>query len=290
MSVTKSKIWKYTWKPEGYGLEEVHLDTSKKSVGDTINLPHAYFKAEGFVAYALVNGAYVQLTTGEPNTAGKVDVRLVNRDETLSKSAGANIYAKIKLVRGPAITSNLKIFANFIADTLDMDSFNQDLNQDAEVEHKSLTCSQNITAKKVHAQNRLVAPNLLITEGEANISTPSIKLGDAGLKIENTKVTLLSEELTTANGGSLSYDFTMRRWKSFNEPLITFVGDLTTTPDVGIPIAINNPTGYSFVPWFTVDPVNRTVVVEKLRIGNTTLSEEELLQLKELLAASERTE
>ena len=43
-------IWKFSWKPEGYGVEDIILDTSSKPLGSIINLEHTFFRGKEFAA------------------------------------------------------------------------------------------------------------------------------------------------------------------------------------------------------------------------------------------------
>lgn len=286
MNIKKLDVWKCAWNPAGYEPAEEHIDTSKKAVGDTVRLPRSHFRADNFTAWALNPSGqnYMLLKVLPYGSTGKADVLLVGIDDELSRLAGVPIYSKIKLESKKALTSNLKVLVRYVGDTIDPKDFNQSLNQDADVKHKSLTCEE-VETDELFANIEIETPKLSGVWGSISLDvtelqSPRLRVGS--LDITEERVTLNSNKLCTKNGGELRFDGF--RWRTTNEPLLSFSGDLTRIPDHGVPVALGNPTSYTFVPWFSIDPSERTVVVEKLRVGSTVLSEEELIKLKALVS------
>ena len=173
-------IWKYSWKPEGYGIETFEIDTSASALGSLIKLEHSFFRGKEFTASV----GNVALTVGweNQNLTGKEDIILRLYDAKLSQLGDSAIFRAFEIVSNRAKVADLTIKVNFIADAIDPAEFGQNLNQESDVIHNTLEATESIATP--HILVDLADIKLLqgdwgkLSAEEVNLIAPSFKLND----------------------------------------------------------------------------------------------------------------
>ena len=254
-------IWKYSWKPEGYGEEKIEVDTSAALIGSFIKLPHTFFRGAEFSA-SLESGA--ELTIGYENSTltGKEDLILRSQDVKLSQLGSSNVYRAIEVASKRAKAKKLILKINFIADAFDPADFGQSLNEEADVKHKSLEASEIRTETLV--VSRAVLDTISGTWGELTpelVRFASSLIVSNGFQYKDGIVTIdKALELSCAEAGKLRYNPEVYLWEVWNARTkkfvpITFshesIGDI---PANAIPyVSADDKAAQSYNPSFFLD-------------------------------------
>ncbi|HNQ19607.1 MAG TPA: hypothetical protein PKI46_00940 [Bacteroidales bacterium] len=290
MSITK-QIWKYTWNPQGYFEEKIKIDLSKKHKNNTFSLNHTFFKGKDLALYSILETGEKKFYSCKNNMKDKPDFILTDLEEELSKLAGTPIYSKIKVISNRAIQLN-EVFcdAYFVADTIDSKSFNQELNQEADVEHNSLSLKDYLLVPKATI-DELISNSISGDWGELN--KKNIKFNLDTININNTSVSdkgiSIEDSETNIKFGSDSYALEFDKNKGIakfiigkNREGIVIRGPKTLNdiPVFGIPVILeDDKTKLSFVPWLVLNPEKKGIKLGSLAINDSTYISDDYIML-----------
>jgi len=280
MGVTK-QIWKFSWNPAGYPIEQFSTSTGTISVNPVIKLQHSYFKIEGFVAYTITKkGTKLFYKCNEIKVAG-TDFLFNEQDITLSTLAGKSIYSSLKMCSSRVENlSNLIIECSYIADVIDADSLNQDLHQEASVEHKHLK----VVSLDSKQANIAEIESEMISGTWGELTPDSFVLNDSA-QINGTNISKNGFESTfpvdSLNFGNkdfnVSFDVATKTAKlqvgeKRGGVLFHSLPDISQIPIYGIPVVLSDDRArLNFVPWFSLDPTNKGIKIGSLNIDENTL-------------------
>lgn len=210
-------VWKYSWRPEGYGLETIEMDTSSSPIGTLITFDHTFFRGLEFSAQ-LASGT--SLTIGYENAAltGKEDLILRAYDAKLSQLCNSGIYRAVEIGSSRARAKKLLIKINFIADAIDPADFGQSLNPQADVIHKSLT-AEKITSNEAVIENVIAEKSTTgtwgaITPDKVTLTADSIEA--AGIQFTRGTCTLKDPLILETSKGKLRYNPEILLWEVWN--------------------------------------------------------------------------
>lgn len=266
-------IWKLDWSPTG--IEETFsLDTSRKVVGEIVPLKRTFFKGSGI---RLTNPTGQALVVSSKDD--RADILLYNEEHRLSELVGEPIYQSIRLNRN-AVGTILAVTAVYVADQITSNSFNQELNQDAEVLHYSIdtyiTSTREFYTNFARVDDRMELPNGFISRDGVSLRGDTMELG--GFTLTPGRITSSASDIGLYGKDShIRFDPKINAWvrkiSSTNReaPLLSFLD--TAIPSGGIPLANKgDPTTLTFVDWFKTDPERKTVVVSSLETKTHTTS------------------
>jgi len=183
------QFWKLPFKKTGYPAETQEFSTVGKSLGDTIVLSRKYFQISGTTAIYLdkKDNQYKSASLGTENTNFLVTKGL---DEELTDSISIPIYTRIQLKSSKILNTILKITYQPFGDILDPKDFQQELSPTSDVNHKSLTltnnltCNNTITSKEIISENATIASLLKVKSLIAEaIKVDEVQIGNGKNKL-----------------------------------------------------------------------------------------------------------
>lgn len=273
------QVWKYSWNPNGYGQESIIVDTSNNKVGDFIKLPRSFFKGSPISALALEAG---NLNISSIN--GSADLLLVNADPMLSSLSPIPIYKNLKINSRRALSTSITLSIVFIADVLEPDLFNQNLNQEADVQHKSITIEsatiESATIKKIETESISIADILSFSKDGISINLSDFKIKDVTISQDSIHFETETASISIP-GNYIKYNPEVSTWVTLNKgteeevPFVRFYKK--EVPISSIPIS--NPadlTTLDFVDWLKVDGDTKSIVVDGIKTKKITIDNVDL--------------
>ncbi len=290
---TTDQLWKFSWNPAGYKIADMPMDITNRKGGDYFSLNHTYFNIKDFNIYTVSSTGSKTYYKCHEKLLATTDFLFDKRDEILSNVAGVSVYSRIKVISTRA-TKLTKIFVdcNFLADVIDPSSFNQDLTQDSDVEHKSLTVKDKIVAPVGHFEEvKGMWGNINVSSTE--IKSTSIKLGntflsDSGYLIDS------AESIVTLGKKNFNISFDEKNMTASLQVgakrdgiLIRGPKTAQEIPVFGIPVILSDDkTRWGFVPWLTLDPVNKGIKIGSLNVEDNSLLTSTSLEIGKTLSIS----
>ena len=270
-------IWKYTWNTSGYEPVAVTLNTLNNQISDVIKLPHSFFKQEGFQAsYLTSEGFYAPLSVGVEDSLSRVDILLFGLESELSRLAGAQIYSRIKLNSPLAINASLQISVVYVADAFDPAEFNQSLNQEANVTHKSLTVSDRIMTSEMVADSaevdefigsfgKINATEINFISGKASFA--GAQFSEEGCSIPGSKWSFGTINLRANQYGRLTVEDPNNH---IFKPYVT-LEEMKDTSYIPV-VTANNPTSLADSGFMSVDLDNKRIYVNSMQVNQIVLN------------------
>ncbi len=276
-------IWKYTWKPEGYGVETLELDTSASLIGAPLKLEHAYFRGREFAASA--DGAELSVGYEDKPLTGKEDLILQAYDVRLSQLGDSGIYRVATIASKRAKSKKLIVKVNYIADAIDPEELGQVLNATADVVHNSLTVKK--LASDEAAIKTLTASQSL--EGDwGSMTVDTCRFTAQGLRIEGV-VELTPDtidfdkkipDISVGQKPFLKYDSELHVWETWSPRAEKFLPLMTSRTPIeelipgSIPmIDSEDLTSLSYTDWFKLDLNKKSLKVPNLETESVSTEE-----------------
>jgi len=283
-------IWKFSWKPEGYGIQDVILNTSKKTLNTLVSFKGSYFRGKEFAANLKESGNSLTIGYEDRTLLGTEDIILRMLEPKLSQLGNSGVYRMIELATKRTLNTEILLKINFIADAMNPEDFNQDPHLEAHVVHKSLTATSVVTGT-------LSTGTLNISKGLSGnwgeLSEKGITSKGSTLKIGEdtfsegsltTKKSLYFECNSLEKKGKLRYNKDNLLWEIWNPrskkmvPIITSHVTADKIPLGGIPVIDpNDATSLSFVDWFNVDLEKKSLSVKNIEAGPLKASGKEVV-------------
>ena len=185
------QIWKKPFRKNGYPAETVEISTVGKVKGDYIVLPRKYFQ---------LNGTSAQFFDSKTNTYKPASIGATSNsfliaktsDAELSNTLSLTVFTRIQLNNNNVVGTKLLITYQPFGDILDPADFEQPLDTKANVKHKSLTLTGDLTCDNVVALKDITAKKVIADKGEfQQVVSPSVK---------TNKLTLDGTEISYENG------------------------------------------------------------------------------------------
>lgn len=273
-------IWKFSWKPEGYGVTDVILDTSKKTLNSLISFKGSYFRGKEFAANIKSTGNSLTIGYEDRQLTGTEDIILRMVEPKLSQLGNSGVYRMIELASKRTLNTELLLKMNFIADAMNPEDFNQELHQEADVVHKSLTASsittESLSTSTLHISEGLSGNWGELSEKGITSKGDTLKVGEDVFSKGSitTKESLYFECNSLEQKGKLRYNKDNLLWEIWNPrakkmvPIITSHVTADKIPIGGIPIIDpNDATSLSFADWFKVDFEKKGLTTKSMEAG-----------------------
>lgn len=161
------QFWKLPFRKSGYPADTIEISTEGKIVGDYILFPRKFFQLSGTSAqyFDKKDNQYKSATIGAEKTNF---LMAKNIDEELSLSTGITVYTRLQLKHINVTNTILRIVYQPFGDILDPDDFEQSLNKTADVEHKSLTLSNNLICKNATVLEKIKSYEIEASVGKVD--------------------------------------------------------------------------------------------------------------------------
>jgi hypothetical protein len=265
-------IWKYTWNPNGYPLENVILNTSDKVLGDNVELAHTYFRGDNLTANTVEIG---NLVIGE-------DIILWNKDTHLSELCNTPIYRTIQLNSKKAISSKLTVNVAFIADALDYRSLNQDLHQTADVTHNSIAVKSIKSDEGAIAQlnsDIIETPTFYSSEKGTQVNGDELSVNKTLINQEGIKFPSDEAIIRSGDLNYMRYDKATQSWVSVNKGTgdeSSFIRYLKKPEPNKLTITTRSDlTTLDTIDWIEVDYENKGLILDQLSVNTLIINDKE---------------
>ena len=280
-------VWKYSWKPEGYGIQEVKVSTQKLKKGSLLFLDHTYFRGKEFAATLEEGNTLLTVGYEDKSTDGNIDIMLRLYDAPLSRLGNSGVYRAIELLSSRVLNTTLVFKVNFIADAINPEDFGQALHKEAEVEHKSLktssleTGSAKIESLEVGSDlggkwGKLSVKGVEFTS--EGLKTPSFSLKEAIIQSDNPLVIQCG-----SSKGKIQYDDKTFIWEVWNpraKKMVPFIISSTPADKIkpgSIPyVSGKDPVAQSYHDWFKLDEETKTLHVPHIDFEDVKIEEDSI--------------